>query len=839
MSQRLPNIVILYADDLGFGDLRCNDPQSMIPTPNMDRLAKEGLRFSDAHSSSGICTPSRYALLTGRSHWRDFHNIVGAMGDSVFKPEQTTLPEMLRTRGYQSAAIGKWHLGWDWSSIRLPAAKPTRQGRNAVWSFDDFDWSKPISDGPLDHGFDHYFGDTVINFPPYGWIEDARLTTPPTTMLDTATFPKIKEGKWECRAGPMVAGWNPYDVLPTLAERGVGYIREHARDDQPFFLYFAFPSPHAPIVPNDAFDGKSGAGPYGDFVFETDHRVGQLLDAIDDAGIADNTLVIFTADNGPERYAYAREEAFGHWSAAPFRGLKRDLYEGGHHVPMIVRWPRRIEAGRTVDALTSQTDVMATLATLTGATLPAGQAMDSVDQSSVWLADQPPVRPSMVHNTRANEYAFRNGEWVLLEAKSGYVSRRNRGWEARRGYSADDDNDVELFHLAEDIGQMRDLAKVEIKRVAAMKLSSQAERSRRPSPFALRRLPERVSIRGMAVAKPDKPSATRREEHLSAPESLPWVYVCGTQSTVLRSRDLGATWQDLSPRGFLDQALDFRSIAVIGDKVTIAVAGQPAVVLHSEDAGATWRSVYQIEHASGFIDGIQMVDDQRGYLFGDPVDGRWWIAETLDGGKSWSTLPESKRPLAPEGEAGFAASNSSIFVDQDKICIGTGGVTRDRARIWIGKRESTSAGRSSWIWTAANAPLQSSSRAGVFSIAADEDGTLIAVGGDYRPESEAVATAAISDDGGANWRLLTRAPRTFQSSVVSLSGGRWISVGNGADGLSKIHLGTDVDEWSEVPNPAQIFGQGFHVLAKGPNYVYAAGADGQFAFAKIDDLSDG
>jgi arylsulfatase A len=275
-----PNILILYADDMGYGDLNCQNPDSKIPTPNLDRLAAEGMLFSDGHSSSGVCTPSRYALLTGRYHWRKFYKIVGAFGQSVFSPERLTLPEMLQENGYKTAAIGKWHLGWDWKSYRFPDAVPvtstTSWGKEVkAWGPEAFDWSKPIPGGPLAHGFDYYFGDTVINFPPYCWIENDRVVDVPDTMKDESKWKAVKEGGWECRPGPMVSGWDPYENIPVTTAKGEGYIRTQAESNQPFFLYFAFPSPHAPIIPNDEFDGKSEAGAFGDFVVETDAACGQ------------------------------------------------------------------------------------------------------------------------------------------------------------------------------------------------------------------------------------------------------------------------------------------------------------------------------------------------------------------------------------------------------------------------------------------------------------------------------------------------------------------------------------------------------------------------------------
>ena len=455
---RAPNVLILYADDLGFGDLGCYHAQSKIPTPHLDRLAETSMRFTDGHSSSGICTPSRYALLTGRHHWRDFHGIVKAFGKSVFRSERLTLPEMMKTKGYQTAAIGKWHLGWDWAAIRKPNAKRTGTGRQAAWGHDVFDWSKPIPDGPMDHGFDSYFGDTVINFPPYCWIQDDRVVSVPNEMMDTSKWKEIKEGRWECRPGPMAPDWDPYENTPTTTNRGVEFIRRQADQASPFFLYFAFPSPHAPIIPNDQFDGLSEAGPYGDFVAETDDACGRLLRALEETGQAENTVVVFTADNGPEKYAYDRDEKFGHWSAHPLRGLKRDIYEGGHHVPFMIRWPGVTPAGEVSDALVSQVDLMATFASALDVELPKDAAEDSHDLLPLLSGDVGSVRDTHVHNTTKDRYAIRHGDWLLVDFKTGYVSGRNPGWEQRHDYEAGDSLPFELYNLREDLGQRNNLA---------------------------------------------------------------------------------------------------------------------------------------------------------------------------------------------------------------------------------------------------------------------------------------------------------------------------------------------------------------------------------------------
>jgi arylsulfatase A len=469
-----PNILILYADDMGFGDLACQNPDSKIPTPNLDRLAAEGMRFTDGHSSSGVCTPSRYAMLTGRYHWRKFYGIVGALGQSVFSADRLTLPEMLRDSGYTTTAIGKWHLGWDWNSYRLADAVPvegeTSWGEKIkIWGPEAFDWSKPIPDGPLAHGFDTYFGDTVINFPPYCWIENDRVVDVPDTLKDESKWKPVKEGRWECRPGPMFSGWDPYENIPVTTKRGVEYIQAQADEKKPFFLYFAFPSPHAPIIPNDEFDGKSGAGAFGDFVVETDDACGRLLSALKESGQAGNTIVVFSADNGAEAYAYERDEKFGHWSSAPFRGLKQDLYEGGHRVPFLIRWPGNVKEGAVSDEIISQIDLMATFADILNVNLPIGQAEDSVSLLPVLDGTGKGIRTMLVHSTwKGTGFGIRQNEWVLINAKTGYARPPKADWTERHGYPEDNNPEAELYNLKRDIGQRKDVAEVYPERVMQM-----------------------------------------------------------------------------------------------------------------------------------------------------------------------------------------------------------------------------------------------------------------------------------------------------------------------------------------------------------------------------------
>jgi arylsulfatase A len=451
-AQARPNIVLLYADDMGYGDLAIQNPDSKILTPHLDRLAREGMRFTDAHSSSGVCTPSRYALLTGRYHWRKFHGIVNSFDPPVLDESELTLPELLKAKGYRTACIGKWHLGWNWDAIKRPSANAPNS--RTGYSPDAFDWSKPIPGGPLAHGFDYYFGDDVPNFPPYTWIENDRVLEAPTEPL--TINPQTAEGNWEARPGPMCKDWDFYGVVPKLTERTVQWIREQRGQAGPFFLYVPLNSPHAPIVPSPEFRGRSNAGGYGDFMVQTDDNVGRILRALADNGFADNTLVIFTSDNGPERYAYERTRRFGHRSSGPLRGLKRDLWEGGHRVPFLVRWNGVVEPGTVTDALISQIDLMATLAAIVEAELPASSAPDSYNLLPVWKDGAPSARRSIVHNTMPNAYAVRHDQWLLIATPTGAVSQVPEWFDREHGYTKHTQAG-ELYDLSQDIGQRQNL----------------------------------------------------------------------------------------------------------------------------------------------------------------------------------------------------------------------------------------------------------------------------------------------------------------------------------------------------------------------------------------------
>ncbi|WP_066627772.1 sulfatase family protein [Labilibacter marinus] len=456
-----PNIVIIYADDMGYGDLNCQNPNSKIPTPHLDKLASEGMRFTDAHSSSGICTPSRFALLTGQYHWRRGHGIVNSFGQPYFKDNDITLPQILKDAGYSTACIGKWHLGWNWEFNNKPSGEVMQWNKLRQYYLPkDVKLTGTITGGPLDRGFDYYFGDGTINFPPYAWVENDKIIEIPTEVMTPDVGNKqTKEGSWEFRPGPMVKDWEPYDVLPTLTKKTVSWIKRQKKD-QPFFLYFALPSPHAPIIPNKEFIGKSEAGGYGDFMFQTDWVAGQVLEALKEKGFEDNTIVIFSADNGPEKYAWARAENYGHYSMGDFRGLKRDVWEGGHHIPFIFKWPGQIEAGSVSDEVISQVDIMATLASITQSELSQNAAPDSYNLVPLLKGKKytSPLREATVQNTYKNHYGLRKGKWFYINKPTGEVSKMSDSFKALRNYPITKyDTKGLLFDLENDPEQRTNL----------------------------------------------------------------------------------------------------------------------------------------------------------------------------------------------------------------------------------------------------------------------------------------------------------------------------------------------------------------------------------------------
>ncbi len=462
-----PNVLIIYVDDMGYGDLSCQNPDSRIQTPNLDRLGSQGMRFTDAHSASGVSSPSRYSLLTGRYHWRGHltKDIVSQWGDPAIEKGRMTIGSLLQENGYNTACIGKWHLGETWPfKPGLGQNDPSKHEWTALsmngnenWTPEAFDWNMPIKDGPVTKGFDYYFGTGVINFPPYTWIENDRVLHPPVEMLDLRDS-KPAEGSWECRPGPAAKDWDITKVPITLMEKTIEWINNRKGSAKPFFLYFALPSPHAPIIPDKQFIGKSEAGAYGDYVVQTDWMIGQVLETLKNNGFEKNTLVIFTSDNGPETYAYPRIKNFDHYSMGNLRGLKRDLWEGGHRVPFIVRYPGVVPAGSISDEIICQTDLISTIAAFIGKRLPVNAGEDSFDMSKVLKGKKPekPIRDYTVHHSPNGKFGIRKDNWLLIEAKSGDVSMEPDWIKQKFNYQPDTANIV-LYNLDTDSKENKNL----------------------------------------------------------------------------------------------------------------------------------------------------------------------------------------------------------------------------------------------------------------------------------------------------------------------------------------------------------------------------------------------
>jgi arylsulfatase A-like enzyme len=464
------NVVVILADDLGYGDLACYNPdRGKIPTPNIDKLAKAGMRFTDAHSSSGVCSPSRYSLLTGRYHWRTRlqQGIVGVWGAPLIAPDRLTIAGLAKQQGYHSACIGKWHLGWDWPI----AADEMKHFRNlggqaggggkvvaeatpeqaATWKKV---FTQKIPGGPTTRGFDEYFGIDVPNWPPYCFIENDRTVGVPSVLLPAANFVKNQASL----QGPALPEWKLDAILPALADRACDYIATRAKAKSPFLLYMPLTAPHTPLAVAKDWQGKSDLKhTYADFVMQTDATVGRVLDAIAAAGIADDTVVIFTSDNGCAPYIGAKElEAKGHFPSGPLRGYKADAWDGGHRVPFVVRWPGITKPNTTCDQTICSVDILATLAAMWDAKLPATAGEDSVSLVPLLRGEEKPVHEGVVHHSAQGIFAIRSVKWKLIFGP---------------GSGAADGTKPQLFDLSADIGEKTNLAEKhpeEVKRLTEL-----------------------------------------------------------------------------------------------------------------------------------------------------------------------------------------------------------------------------------------------------------------------------------------------------------------------------------------------------------------------------------
>ena len=451
-SDRLPNVVIILADDMGYGDPGCFADVSRIPTPHIDRLAREGMRFTDAHAAGAWCVPSRYGLLTGRYPCR--RGKFSPNRESVIAPDCATLASLMREHGYATAMVGKWHLGFD-------GVSPTS--------------GEELTGGPLDRGFDDYFGiPSSLDIPPYYYIRGRRPVAPPTLRVAasaTAGWTPIQGAFW--RAGGIAPGFVHSEVLGRMAGEAESYLDERASQDAPFFLYLALAAPHTPWLPDASVRDDSGAGMYGDFVSQVDDQIGRVLAALDRNGLAEDTLVLFTSDNGPVWYPQDVER-FGHSSVGPLRGMKSDSWEGGHRMPFVVRWPGQVPASTETDQLVCFTDLMATMAELVGASMPDGVGSDSHSLLPV-LQDPGAATTRSFTILKANASVARMGHWKLItHLGSGGFSRPRRvapGADGIRG---------QLYDLSTDLAETTNLWLERPEIVEQMTARLQAARERQP-----------------------------------------------------------------------------------------------------------------------------------------------------------------------------------------------------------------------------------------------------------------------------------------------------------------------------------------------------------------------
>ncbi len=474
-----PNVVLILADDLGYGDLGSYNPQSKIATPHLDALAAGGVRFTDAHTPSSVCTPTRYGLLTGRYSWRTRlkSGVFDGFSPPLIETDRPTVASFFQKLGYRTAAFGKWHLGMTWTRRD---GTPEAADRGTAPGFrpgDTIDFSKPITGGPLAVGFQHYFGISAsLDMPPYCWIENDRCLGPVTAAVPDSRDLFMSQG-----GGLGATDFAADQVLPTLKARTTEWIARHRRESpaQPFFIYAPLTSPHLPVAPSAAFRGKSRAGAYGDFVMETDDYVGGVIAALRSARSLENTIVIFTSDNGGLWHQWDPKEtddlanyqptprgkttgAVGHRSNAHLRGTKADIWEGGHRVPFLVHWPARARPG--VAALPIElTDVFATLADAVAAPLPAHGAPDSFSFLPALLDPQVArnARPFLVHHSIRGVFALREGPWKFVEARGSGGFSKQAVVAAKAGEAKG-----QLYNLADDPAETKNVFTGEADRVA-------------------------------------------------------------------------------------------------------------------------------------------------------------------------------------------------------------------------------------------------------------------------------------------------------------------------------------------------------------------------------------
>jgi len=450
-----PNIVFILADDMGYGDVQALNPDSGIPTPHLNELASQGMSFTDAHSPSAVCTPTRYATLTGRYCWRSRlkSGVLDGYGEPLIEKSRPTVASHLSALGYRTGVVGKWHLGLGFRKTG-----------------DEWNWAAPLDHCPLDLGFDHSLViPASLDFPPYVYVGGRQITGQPDRTQPRQGFPAF------VREGPIGSDFSVVDCLDTLTGHARDFIAEEAGGDTPFFLYFPLTAPHKPVLPHRRFEGETELGPYGDFIAQVDWTVGQVLEALESAGVSENTVVFFTSDNGsfmrrltdesaPDHVDDETVQAYfegNHTANGPWRGTKADIWEAGHRVPFFVRWPGVVEAGSTCAETICHVDLFATASTLAGGDLPSPEtaAPDSFDLAPL-LRGEPKAfeRAPVVHHSARGFFAIRKGDWKLV------LGTGSGGREKPRGERFG--TPFQLYDLAEDPGETNDRLRSERERAS-------------------------------------------------------------------------------------------------------------------------------------------------------------------------------------------------------------------------------------------------------------------------------------------------------------------------------------------------------------------------------------
>ena len=473
IGKKKPNIIIVFADDLGYGDLQCYNPESKIPTPNLNSLAEEGIRFTDAHTSAAVCTPSRYSLLTGRYCWRSRlkRGVLSGYSATLIEKDIPTIGHLLQDNGYHTTIIGKWHLGVDWVwKNRIDSGG----GLKHIPEREDIDYSEPILRGAKEAGFDYsYILPGSLDMGPYTYLENNRVVDVPSEDFEAVGFPKY------IRKGHISKSFSHEKALAHLTTKVVKHIRVQSKKSNPFFLYFPLTAPHKPVIPSKKFKGKSGLGDYGDFVMQIDWVVGEVKKAVKSAGIEEETIIMVSSDNGsfmyrlnPDRPDHTDDptiqgyRAENHKANGNLRGTKADIYEGGHRVPFIFQWKGANLNIKEIDQTVCLTDVLATIADIVNADLNKEKAQDSYSFAPL-LHGNDRYRPAVVHHSARGHFALRDGKWKLIFSTGSGGRAKPRGKAFAKPYQLYDmENDpAETVNLAEKFPEIVEKLELELEKI--------------------------------------------------------------------------------------------------------------------------------------------------------------------------------------------------------------------------------------------------------------------------------------------------------------------------------------------------------------------------------------